>query len=89
MDPERFNWNAEIKLFLEFFTETFLLLITVQLISDKVNNNTIQVLRDAKTALLIAVIVYIAQYINVDAKNNILQGFHYAISGVFLSKYVI
>lgn len=84
-----FNWYNEIKLFIQFYIESFLVLITIQLVSDKIDNNNINWIKDAKIALLLAIILYIAKMINDEARANISQGIHYGISSVFLAKYFI
>ena len=79
----------DFQVFSRFFIEVFLLLIIIQIVSNKVDNNDINYIRDIKMALIISSILYIAKYINSDACDNILQGLHYSISGVFLSQYII
>lgn len=83
------NSYIEFKIFIEFFIETFLILIVIQIVSDKIDNNNINVLNDLKLSLIIATILYIARSINNDLNSNIRQGFAYAISTVFLAKYNI
>ena len=78
---------TELKIFGRFFIETFLLLIIIQLISDKIDNNNINYIKDIKMALLIAIILYIAKCISNDMQQNISQGMHYVISGVFMTNY--
>jgi hypothetical protein len=80
---------TEIKIFLKFFIETFLLLLIIQLVSDKIDNSQIKLIKDSKISLLIATILYITNYINKDMSANISQGLAYGMSGVFLSKYAI
>ena len=84
---KQLDYYTEIRSFLEFFIEAFFVLITIQLVSDKVDNNSIVIFKEIKVSLLIAVILYIAKCINTDLNQNIRQGFCYIISGVFLSKY--
>ena len=86
MDQE-IDYYTEFKIFAEFFIEAFLILITIQLVSDKVDNSKIHWIKDAKISLLIAIILYIAKCINAEASENIKQGLHYAISSAFLAKY--
>jgi hypothetical protein len=88
-NPTTLYWYNEIKLFIKFFIEAYLILIIIQLISKNINNNTINYLKDAKTALLVAVIVYIAKCINQDLCDNVRQGMAYAVSTVFISLYPI
>ena len=82
-----FDWYTELKIFMKFFIESFLLLIVIQLISDKIDNNSINYIKEVNTALLIAIVIYIAKCISQDASDNVRQGMHYSISAVFLSKY--
>jgi len=84
---EVIDWYAELKLFSRFFIESFLLLIIIQLVSDKIDNNNISYYKEIKMGLLIAIILYIAKCINTDMQQNISQGMHYVISGVFMAKY--
>lgn len=84
---QEFSWLSELKLFARFFIETYLLLIIIQLVSDKVDNNNINYYKEVRMALLVTIILYIAKCISVDMQQNISQGMHYAISGVFLSQY--
>lgn len=83
------DFHNEFKIFSRFFIEVFLLLIIIQIISNKIDNNDINYIRDIKMALIISSILYIAKYINSDASENILQGLHYSVSAVFLSQYLI
>jgi len=89
MEDQNFNWFLETKLFIRFFIEAFLLLVLIQIISDKINNNSINYYREARMAIVIAIILYTAKYINNEMQQNISQGMHYAISGVFIAKYVV
>jgi hypothetical protein len=84
-----FCWYTELKLFIRFFIEAFLLLIVIQLISDKIDNNKISYYKEIKVATIVAIILYIAKWISQDSSDNIRQGMHYAISGAFLSQYPI
>ena len=79
----------EAKLFISFYIESLLVLITIQIVSDKINNNDINIFNDNKIALLLALIMYIAVCINKEMKDNISQGIHYGISTVFLAKYLV
>lgn len=79
----------EAKMLIRFFIEAFLLLVLIQVISDKIDNNSINYYREAKTAITIAIILYTAKYINSEMQQNISQGMHYAISGVFIAKYIV
>lgn len=81
--------ELEFQIFSRFFIEIFLLLIIIQIISNKVDNNDINYIRDIKMALIISIILYMAKYINSNASENILQGLHYSVSAVFLSQYLI
>lgn len=89
LNKHSFDWYSEIKLFIQFYIESFLVLIAIQLVSDKIDNNDINWIKDAKIALLLAIILYIAKTINDEARANISQGIHYGISSVFLAKYFI
>ena len=86
---EEFSWYKEFKLFGGYFIEAYLVLLIIQLVSDKIDNSTINYHKDIKLALLIATILYIAKTINQDICNNVRQGFAYAVSGVFISQYPI
>lgn len=79
----------EIKIFLKFFAEVFMLLIIIQLVSKKIDNKDIRTSHELKVALVVASILYMAKLISQDSCDNIRQGFHYAISGVFLGNYSI
>jgi len=89
MEEQNFCLYTELKVFGGFFIEIFLLLIIIQLISDKIDNNNINFYKEIKMALVIACILYVAKIIHQDTSDNIRQGMHYAISGVFLSQYPI
>ena len=84
---ESVDWYTELKIFMKYFIESFLLLIVIQLVSDKINNNSISYIKEAKTALMISIVIYIAKCISQDASDNVRQGMHYSISAVFLSQY--
>ena len=77
----------ELKIFGGYFIEMYLLLLIIQIISDKVDNNNINYYKDIKMALMIATILYIAKWISEDYCSNIRQGCHYVLSGVFMSNY--
>jgi hypothetical protein len=79
----------EIKIFIEYFIEAFFIVIIIQIISDKIDNNNINILKELKVSFFIACILYIAKSINSDCVTNVKQGLHYAISGVFLSQYAL
>lgn len=81
--------HKEFNIFFKFFIEVFLLLIIIQIVSNKVDNNDINYIKDIKMAIIISTILYIAKYINNDASDNILQGLHYSVSAVFLSQYLV
>ncbi len=85
---EEINWSEEIRSFLGFFLEAFLVIIFVQIISDKIHNNDINYIKEANLALFVGGILYFTKSINPDLNSNIRQGFAYAISGVFLTKYM-
>lgn len=85
----KINFYDEIKLFMEYFIEVFFIVIIIQLMSDKINNNTINILKELKISFIISCILYIAKIINVNLVNNCRQGLHYGISAVFLSRYAI
>lgn len=87
MEEKDIDWYVEIKSFIGFFMESFLIVIIIQLVSDKIDNNSINYIKELKVSLLIASILYIAKCVNSDLNQNIRQGMAYAISGVFLSKY--
>lgn len=84
---EEINWLSELKIFGGYFIEMYFLLLIIQIISDKVDNNTINYFKDIKMALIIAIILYIAKCINEDYSANIRQGCHYVLSAVFMSSY--
>ena len=88
MNEITFDLLTEIKTFIKFFIESFFVLIIVQLVSDKIDNDKIEWYKEAKIAFLIAIILYVTKCINKEMCDNISQGFAYGISGVFLSKYV-
>lgn len=81
----QFNLYSECKLFISFFIESLLVLITIQFILDK----QINLEKELKISLLLASIVYIAKCINKDMSQNISQGIHYGISSVILSRYLM
>lgn len=83
------TWYSETKIFFEYFIEAFLILITIQLVSDKINNNDIDFIKEFRMGLLIGMVLYIARCINPEMKNNISQGLAYAVSGVILAKYSV
>ena len=87
--PEEFNLYTELKVIAHFFIEIYLLLIIVQYISEKIDNNTINYLKDAKIAAVVSIILYIAKLINLEAQLNISQGMHYTIAGAVMAKYNI
>lgn len=80
-----FNLYSECKLFIGFFIQSLLVLITIQFILDK----EINLEKELKISLLLASIVYIAKCINKDMSQNISQGIHYGISSVILSRYLM
>lgn len=84
---EPVDWYSELKTFGKFFMEIYLLLIIIQYVSDKVDNKNINFYKESKMAFIIAIILYIARYISVETQQNISQGFHYYVSGVFLASY--
>ena len=84
---EKVDIYLETRLFAEYFVEAFLILITIQLVSDRINNGDIDVMKEARMGLLIATILYAAKCINPEISANVLQGLAYAISGVILAKY--
>lgn len=86
---EKINWLSELKIFGGYFIEMYLLLLIIQILSDKIDNNNINYFKDIKMGLIIATILYIARSISDEIQQNIRQGCHYAISSVFLSKYPI
>ena len=83
------TWYSETKIFFEYFMEAFLILITIQLVSDKINNNDIDFIKELRMGLVIAIVLYTARCINPEMKNNISQGLAYAVSGVILAKYSV
>ena len=85
----KIDWYMEAKIFVEFFIEVLLIIITIQYVSDNIDNNSISWIKAVKMALLISTILYVAKCINNDLNHNIRQGLAYAISGVFLSKYAV
>ena len=87
MEKQEICWSSEIKIFGGYFIEMYLLLLIIQVLSDKVNNNNINYFKDMKMALMIAMILYIAKCISEDYSANIRQGCHYVISAVFMSSY--
>lgn len=89
METQYFDILLEAKLLIRFFIESFLLLIVIQIVSDKVDNNNINYYRDIRMAVIITIVLYIAKCINNEMRQNISQGMHYAISGVFIAKYII
>lgn len=84
---EEINLLSELKIFGGYFIEMYLLLLIIQILSDKIDNSTINYFKDIKMALLISSIVYIARCINEDYSANIRQGCHYILSGVFMANY--
>jgi hypothetical protein len=78
------NYLIELKLFIGFFIESLLVLIVIQLVSDK----PINIGKECTISFLLAIIIYIARLINEEMRANILQGLHYGISTVFLSHYL-
>jgi hypothetical protein len=86
-EKKEFCLYNELKVFGGFFIEMYLLLIIIQILSDKINNNTISFYKDIKMSLIIATILYIARSISEDYSANIRQGCHYMLSGVFMSSY--
>jgi hypothetical protein len=70
-----------------YFIEMYLLLLIVQILSDKIDNKNISYVKDIKMALIIATILYIARSISEDYSANIRQGCHYILSGVFMASY--
>ena len=89
MSIQSFDLYTEIKVFTKFFIESFLILIVIQLVSDKIDNDKIEIIKQIKISLLIAIILYVAKCIDTNTSDNISQGLHYGISSVFLSKYLI
>ena len=86
---EESNWFTELKTFFGFLIETYLIIIVIQLVSDNVKNTDINWINDFQVALCIAIILYFAKCFNKPMQENISQGIHYYISGVFLNKYLI
>jgi NADH:ubiquinone oxidoreductase subunit 4 (subunit M) len=89
IEEQKFCWYTELKTFGGYFIEMYLLLLIIQILSDKIDNSTINYFKDIKVATIIAIILYIAKWISQDSSDNIRQGMHYAISGAFLSQYPI
>lgn len=79
----------EIKIFTEYFIEAFFVVIVIQIVSDKIDNNTIIIVNELKVSFFIACILYIAKCINKEIVANCQQGMAYSISAVFLSRYAI
>ena len=79
----------EIKIFIEYFIEAFFIVIIIQIMSDKIDNNNISILKELKMSFIIACILYIAKSINPECVINVKQGLHYSLSAVFLSQYAI
>jgi len=86
---EKIDWLTELKIFIRFFIEAYLVLLVIQLVSEKIDNKNISYVKDIKLALAIAIILYIAKMISQDICDNVRQGMAYAVSGVFISQYPI
>lgn len=84
---QKFCWKTELKIFGGYFIEMYLLLLIIQILSDKIDNKNINYYKDIKMALIIATILYIARSISEDYSANIRQGCHYILSGVFMASY--
>jgi len=88
-DESETDWYMEMKIFVEFFIEVLLIIITIQYVSDNIDNDKISWSKAIRMGLLIATILYVAKCLNEDLNHNIRQGLAYAISSVFLSKYAL